>query len=158
SHRLEEIFRLCDTVTVLRDGRHVVTEPIARTDSHRLIHQMIGREVTAHSPQHLHRPLGNELLRVEKLSSPGKFSNVSFTLRAGEVLGFAGLVGAGRSEVAQALFGLDVAATGRVWAGGRELSLGSVAAALNAGLGLLPEDRKRQGLVLTMNCRENASL
>jgi ABC-type sugar transport system ATPase subunit len=158
SHRLEEIFRLCDTVTVLRDGRHVATEPIAATNPDRVIHQMIGREVTPHRPRHLARELGAELLRVEDFSSPGKFRGVSFALRAGEVLGFAGLVGAGRSEIAQALFGLDPQATGRVFVRGRELPLHSVGAALAAGLGLLPEDRKRLGLVLTMNCRENASL
>ncbi|MBI2925599.1 MAG: sugar ABC transporter ATP-binding protein [Verrucomicrobia bacterium] len=158
SHRLEEIFRLCDIVTVLRDGRHVATEPVAATNHERLIHQMVGREVVFQAPQHLNRSLGPELLRVENLTSPGKFADVSFTLRAGEVLGFAGLVGAGRSEVAQALFGLDEDATGRVFVRGQELPLHSVSAALAAGIGLLPEDRKRLGLVLTMNCRENTSL
>ncbi|MBI3850974.1 MAG: sugar ABC transporter ATP-binding protein [Verrucomicrobia bacterium] len=158
SHRLEEIFQLCDTVTVLRDGRHVATEEVADTNRDRVIHQMIGREVVSHTPKHLSRALGDEVLRVEALASPGKFSNVSFTLRAGEVLGFAGLVGAGRSEVAQAIFGLDEAATGKVFVHARELSLGDVNAALSAGIGLLPEDRKRLGLVLTMNCRENTSL
>lgn len=158
SHRMEEIFRLCDTLTVLRDGTHVATEPVSQTNPDRVIHQMIGREVTSFEPRHVHAALGGEVLRVEGLTSPGRFSNISFTLRRGEVLGFAGLVGAGRSEVAQAVFGLDKAATGRVWVHGKELRLGSVAAALGAGIGLLPEDRKRQGLVLTMNCRENASL
>ena len=158
SHRLEEIFRLADAVTVLRDGRHVATEKISATTPERLIHQMVGREVKPHAPEHRGRPLGEELLRVEKLSSPGKFRGVSFTLRAGEVLGFAGLIGAGRSEVAQAIFGLDPAATGKVFVRGRELPRGSVSAALAAGIGLLPEDRKRLGLVLSMNCRENTSL
>src|SRR3989442_28271 len=158
SHRLEEIFRLCDAVTVLRDGRQVATEPIAATNPERVIHQMVGREVKQYTSQHLSRDLGQELLRVEGLSSPGKFSNISFTLRAGEILGFAGLVGAGRSEVAQAIFGLDDAATGKVFVRGKELPLGSVTAALRAGIGFLPEDRKRLGLVLTMNCRENTSL
>jgi ABC-type sugar transport system ATPase subunit len=106
----------------------------------------------------LQRPLGNELLRVENLSSPGKFTGVSFSLRAGEILGFAGLIGAGRSEVAQAVFGLDKAATGKIFVRGRELPLASVKAALDAGLGFLPEDRKRLGLLLGMNCRENTSL
>jgi ABC-type sugar transport system ATPase subunit len=158
THRMEEIFRLCDTVTVLRDGRHVATEKVADTNRDRVIHQMVGREVVAVTPKHLARDLGPELLRVEKLSSPGKFHDVSFSLRAGEVLGFAGLVGAGRSEVAQAIFGLDPRATGRAFIRGRELPLGDVHAALAAGIGLLPEDRKRLGLVLTMNCRENGSL
>lgn len=158
SHRMEEIFRLCDTITVLRDGRHVATEKIKETRHDRVIQQMIGREVTAYTPKHLARPLGDELLRVENLSSPGKFQNISFTLRAGEVLGFAGLIGAGRSEVAQAIFGLDDAATGNVFVKGKEIPFRSVTAALSAGIGLLPEDRKRLGLVLSMNCRENTSL
>jgi ABC-type sugar transport system ATPase subunit len=158
SHRLEEIFRLCDAITVLRDGRHVATERIADTNHDRVIQQMIGREVAEHAPTHLARPPGDELLRVENLSSPGRFSNISFTLCAGEVLGLAGLVGAGRSELARAIFGLDPDATGRVFVRGRELPLGDVHAALAAGIGLLPEDRQRLGLVLTMNCRENASL
>ncbi|MDB6024988.1 MAG: rbsA 1 [Verrucomicrobiales bacterium] len=158
SHRMEEIFRLCDSITVLRDGRHVVTEKISQTNPDRLIHQMVGREVLFQEPNHLGKESGKELLRVENLSSRGKFSNVSFTLHAGEVLGFAGLVGAGRSEVAQAIFGLDKNATGKMWIDGKELPLGNVNTVLEAGLGLLPEDRKRQGLVLSMNCRENTSL
>jgi ABC-type sugar transport system ATPase subunit len=158
SHRLEEIFRLCDAVTVLRDGRHVATQNISETHPDALIHQMVGREVVAITPKHLHREPGEEVMRVENLSSPGRFENISFTLRRGEVLGFAGLVGAGRSEVAQAIFGLDPHATGNVFVRGRELPLGEVNAALAAGLGLLPEDRKRLGLVLSMNCRENTSL
>lgn len=158
SHRMEEIFRLCDTVTVLRDGRHVSTNPLTATSPERVIHEMVGREVRQYTSKHLERELGEELLRVENLSSPGRFENVSFTVRRGEVLGFAGLVGAGRSEIAQAIFGLDPRATGRVLVRGRELPLGDVTAALRAGIGLLPEDRKRLGLVLTMNCRENTSL
>jgi ABC-type sugar transport system ATPase subunit len=158
SHRLEELFRLCDSITVLRDGRHVATEKISATSPDRVIQQMVGREVKQYTSQHLQQPLGDELLRVENLSSPGKFSNVSFSIRAGEILGFAGLVGAGRSEIAQAVFGLDDSATGKVFIRGKELPLRSIAAALAGGIGLLPEDRKRLGLVLTMNCRENTSL
>jgi ABC-type sugar transport system ATPase subunit len=158
SHRMEEIFRLCDHVTVLRDGRLVATSRAADTDSDRIIHQMVGRELKQYTSQHLQRPLGDELLRVENLSSPGKFSNVSFSLRAGEILGFAGLIGAGRSEVAQAVFGLDKTVTGKIFVRGRELPPVSVKAALDAGIGFLPEDRKRLGLLLGMNCRENTSL
>ncbi len=158
SHRMDEIFQLCDTLTVLRDGKHVATEAIRETNPERVIHQMIGRDVERHEPAHLGRPIGAEVLRVENLSSPGKFSDISFRLHAGEVLGFAGLIGAGRSEVAQALFGIDPSATGRVFLHGREMPLGSVKAALAGGMGLLPEDRKRLGLVLSLNCRENTSL
>jgi ABC-type sugar transport system ATPase subunit len=158
SHRLEEIFRLCDTVTVLRDGCHVATEKVASTSTERIIHQMVGREVKQYSSQNLSRELGEAVLRVDNLASPGKFSNVNFTLRKGEILGVAGLVGAGRSEVAQAIFGVDPAATGKVYVHGKEMPLGSVTTALASGIGFLPEDRKRMGLVLSMNCRENTSL
>src|SRR5690348_3100407 len=158
SHRLEEIFRLCDSITVLRDGRHVATEKVAQTNPDRVVHQMVGREVRQYTSQHLQRPIGEELLRVENLASPGKFRDVSFKVSAGEMLGFAGLVGAGRSEISQAIFGLDPAATGKVFVRGKELPLDSVTAALRAGIGFLPEDRKRLGLVLSMNCRENTSL
>ena len=158
SHRMEEIFRLCDTITVLRDGRHVSTEPVSQTTNERVIHQMVGRDVEFQTPRHLSLGLGAELLRVENLSSPGKFRNVSFALHKGEVLGFAGLVGAGRSEMAQAIFGLDPMASGKVFIRGTELRMRDVNAALANRIGLLPEDRKRQGLVLSMNCRENTSL
>jgi len=158
SHRMEEIFRLCDAVTVLRDGRHVATGPVSETNEDRVIHQMVGREVVFQKPKHLTREPGREVLRVENLSSPGRFQNVSFSLRSGEVLGFAGLVGAGRSEVARAIFGLDDSAIGKIFVRGTEMPLRSVRAALAVGIGLLPEDRKREGLVLSMNCRENTTL
>jgi ABC-type sugar transport system ATPase subunit len=158
SHRMEEIFRLCDTLSVLRDGRHVATEAVAETRPDRVIRQMIGRELVAQEPEHLRSTPGEVALRVAELASPGKFQDVSFEVRRGEVVGFAGLVGAGRSEVAQAVFGLDPAATGRIEVGGRDIAVGDVHAALGAGVGLVPEDRKRQGLVLALNCRENLSL
>ncbi|MBI2497050.1 MAG: sugar ABC transporter ATP-binding protein [Opitutae bacterium] len=158
SHRIEELFALCDHVTVLRDGRHVVTEKIAETSPHRVVTQMIGRELLIATPSHLARPLGAELLRVEGLVSPQKFSGIDLSVRAGEITGVAGIVGAGRSEVVEALFGLDPRVTGRVTVKGAALPLGSRDAALAAGIGLVPEDRKRQGLVLGLNCRENTCL
>ncbi|MFZ5495698.1 MAG: sugar ABC transporter ATP-binding protein [Verrucomicrobiota bacterium] len=158
SHRLEELFALCDNITVLRDGRHVATEKVGDTDPHRVVTQMIGRELLIATPGHLAREPGAERLRVEELSSPGHFSGISLSVRAGEIVGIAGIVGAGRSEVVQAVFGLDPQATGKVTVDGRPLPLGSVDAALAAGVGLLPEDRKRQGLVLGLNCRENTAL
>jgi len=158
SHRLEELFALCDTLTVLRDGRHVWTGPIRQTSPGEVVTRMIGRELRVETPAHLAQPPGEELLRVEGLHSPGRFSGIDLSLRAGEVVGLAGLVGAGRSETLQAIFGLDPRATGRVLVRGKPLPLGSVEAALGAGLGLLPEDRKRQGLVLGLTCRENVSL
>lgn len=158
SHRMEEIFRLCDTITVLRDGRHVDTSPAAGTRPDDVIRRMIGREVDAREPAHVAAALGEEVLRVEGLGSPGRFRDIGFTLRRGEVLGVAGLVGAGRSEIAQAIVGLDGAAKGRVWVEGNDLPLGRPGLAFRRGVGFLPEDRKRLGLVLGMNCRENVSL
>ncbi len=158
SHRLEELFALCDNITVLRDGKHVATEKISETTPHRVVTQMIGRELLIATPHHLARELGAERLRIEALSSPGQFTDISLSVRAGEIVGIAGIVGAGRSETVQAAFGLDPHATGKITVDGKPLPLGSVDAALAAGVGLVPEDRKRQGLVLGLNCRENTAL
>jgi ABC-type sugar transport system ATPase subunit len=158
SHRLEEIFRLCDVVTVLRDGRHVATTPTAELDRSTLVEMMIGRRLAEYFPGHVNAAAGEEMLRVEHLSSPAGFSDVSFSVRAGEVVGFAGLVGAGRSEVAQALFGLDRAATGHIVVRGHPVRIASAARAIELGIGLVPEDRKRQGLVLSMSVLDNATL
>jgi ABC-type sugar transport system ATPase subunit len=158
SHRMDEIFLLCDTVTVLRDGKHIATQPTASLDRGALVEQMIGRPLVDYFPQHVSAAAGTEVVRVEALSSPAGFRDISFSLRAGEVLGLAGLVGAGRSEIAQALFGLDPHASGRVTVHGRQIPLGSPAAAMQAGVGLVPEDRKRQGLILGMTAQSNATL
>jgi ABC-type sugar transport system ATPase subunit len=158
SHRLSDVFRLCDRVSVLRDGRHVATLGREAATPDRIVRLMIGRAVEDYFPEPLARRAGRELLRVEGLSSPGRFAGVSLSVRAGEIVGLAGLVGSGRSEVAQAIFGLDPAATGRVTVDGRPLRMGSVGAAMRRGLGLVPEDRKRQGLVLGLSGRANFSL
>jgi ABC-type sugar transport system ATPase subunit len=158
SHRIPEVFRLADRVSVLRDGKYVGTVERAGATNDRIVRMMIGRSVEAYFPRHLSQARGEVALRVAGLSSPGKFSGVSFDLRAGEILGLAGLVGAGRSEVAQAIFGLDRAATGEVAVFGRPMRLGDVREAKRWGIGLLPEDRKRQGLVLPLSGRENFSM
>jgi ABC-type sugar transport system ATPase subunit len=158
SHRMEELFALCDDITVLRDGKFVATEKIAETNPHRVVTQMIGRELLVQQPKHLERSAGEVRLRVENVANPRRFSDINFEVRAGEIVGLAGLVGAGRSEVAQAVLGLDPLATGAVKVAGRALRLGDIGAALAAGVGLVPEDRKRQGLVLGLNCRENTAL
>lgn len=158
SHRLEEIFRLCDRITVLRDGRHIETANVADMTMEGIVQRMIGRPVEQYFPEHLEAEPREESLRVEKLSSPGKFQNISFSVRAGEVVGLAGLVGAGRSEVAQAVFGLDPKARGKVFVHGQELQIKSPAQALRAGIGYLPEDRKTEGLILNMGGRANLSL
>jgi len=114
SHRMPEIFRLCDTITVLRDGAHVVTCPTAAIDESSLVQQMIGRRLEQYFPSHAAKARGAERLRVEALSSAGRFHDVSFAVHAGEVVGLAGLVGAGRSEIAQAVLGPDRRPPGRL--------------------------------------------
>jgi ABC-type sugar transport system ATPase subunit len=161
SHRMPEVFRLCDRVSVLRDGRYVGTLDRGEATQDRVVRMMIGRPLQEYFPRHLNQVssgTGSVLLDVRNLSSPGRFQGVSFALRRGEIVGLAGLVGAGRSEVARALFGLDRSATGRVLLDGEPLPLGSVRTAMRRGIGLVPEDRKRQGLILMMGGRFNFSL
>jgi len=158
SHRMPEVFRLCDRVTVLRDGKCVGTLNRAAATPDEVVRMMIGRSIDAYFPQHLSGTPGKVLLSVRNLSSPGKFREVSFDVRAGEIVGFAGLVGAGRSEIAKAIFGLDGRAKGAVEMEGEALRLGDVREAMRRGIALVPEDRKRQGLVLMMSGRENFSL
>jgi ABC-type sugar transport system ATPase subunit len=158
SHRMPEIFRLCDTVTVLRDGCHVATRRVAELSEGELVHMMIGRSLSEYFPDHVSATPGAELLRVDGLSSPRKFTDISFSLRAGEVVGLAGLVGAGRSELARAIFGLEPPARGRITVAGRVVRIASPAQAIRLGIGLVPEDRKREGLVLPASALHNTSL
>jgi ABC-type sugar transport system ATPase subunit len=158
SHRLDEVFRLCDAVTVLRDGRHVATRPVAGLERSALIEMMIGRNLTEYFPAHAAGMAGETRLEVSGLSSPAGCHGVSFSVGAGEIVGVAGLVGSGRSEMARALFGLDPTATGHVVINGREGLPASPADAIASGLGLVPEDRKRHGLVLSMTVLANATL
>jgi len=158
SHRMPEVFRLCDRVSVLRDGKYVGTLDRKDATQDRVVQMMIGRSVSDYFPQHLSDKVGETLMSVRNLSSPGKFTDISFEVRKGEIVGFAGLVGAGRSEIAKAIFGLDKDAVGEVRLEGEPLALGSVKRSIGRGIGLVPEDRKRQGLVLMMSCRANASM
>jgi ABC-type sugar transport system ATPase subunit len=158
SHRMDEIFRFCDTVTVMRDSRHVATMPLAGTDESELVRLMIGRTWRKLFPEHVERAPGPERLRVEEFSSPGKFRHVGFALCSGEVMGMAGLVGSGRSEIAMGIFGLDSRVTGRVFVDGHAVSVRSPGEAMALGIGFVTEDRKRQGLVPGMACGENITL
>ena len=123
-----------------------------------LVHQMIGRELSQYHPAHAQQARGEERLRVRGLSSPGRFADISFSVYAGEVVGLPGLVGAGRSEIAQAIFGLDDTSTGEVYVRGTRVVICTPRDAMREGIGFVPEDRKKQGLVLGMENRENATL
>ena len=133
SHRMPEIFQLCDTVTVLRDGRHVATRPIEGLTEADLVQMMIGRPLADYFPRHKDAEGGEEVLRVERLTVPGKFEDVSFTLHAGEIVGLAGLMGAGRSEVASALFGIEHPTSGRIFLRSKEVRITSPAHAIASG-------------------------
>jgi ABC-type sugar transport system ATPase subunit len=158
SHRMQEIFRLADHISVLRDGEHVVTQAIGQLDERELVQLMIGRQLENYFPAHISGSRGEQLLEVDDLCSAGKFEGVSFSLRAGEVLGLAGLVGAGRSEIAKALFGLEPNVTGAVRMRGVPVRIRSAREAMELGIGLVPEDRKKEGLVLSMNAMANVTL
>lgn len=157
THRLEEVFALADRVTVLRDGRLVGTFPVATVTPGTLIAHMVGRELT-HLFPHTPRPPGPVLLRVHGLGRRGLFEGISLEVRAGEIVGLAGLVGAGRSEVAQAIFGLLPPETGFVEVDGRRLAPRAPWEAMAAGIVYLPEDRHRQGMVAPMSVRANLTL
>lgn len=154
SHRFDEVFALCDTVTVMRDGSYISTTPIAGTTPAELVRQMVGRDVTDLFPKQ-EAAIGEALLEVKNLTSPGIFHDISFTVRSGEIVGLAGLVGAGRSEVARAVFGVDSYREGTVTMKGTRISRGRPVDAMRAGIALVPEDRRKQGLVLESGVGRN---
>ncbi|MEZ5101824.1 MAG: sugar ABC transporter ATP-binding protein [Thermoleophilia bacterium] len=157
SHDLDEVLAMCDTVTVLREGRKVATEPSASWTKQTLIAAMLGEDVSLQASHR--RTAGDELLHAEVIDVPGVLADVSLTVRAGEILGIAGLVGSGRTELLRALAGLDPASTGRLRIAGEDVSWPrSPRAALRLGIALAPEDRKHQGLVLGMPAYDNVNL
>jgi ABC-type sugar transport system ATPase subunit len=158
SHRMPEIFRLCDSVTVLRDGKVVGTKKIVEINEDTLVAMMIGRSFEAYFPKHIKKEQGQELLKVENFTSKGKFENISFSLHRGQILGLAGLVGAGRTELAEAVFGLDKNVNGKIYVKGNRAYISSPKQGLENGIYLVPEDRKRHGLVLSMSAAENICL
>jgi rhamnose transport system ATP-binding protein len=157
SHRLEEIFAICQRVTVMRDGRHVLTKPIEELTVQSIIRAMVGRDMDALFPK-VQSEAGPVVLSVERLTREGVFTDVSFEVRSGEIVALAGLVGAGRSEVARAIFGVDRWDAGSVQIDGRKLPAGSPTAAMAAGVGLVPEDRRQQGLVMDFSIERNIAL
>jgi|tagenome__1003787_1003787.scaffolds.fasta_scaffold20987453_3 ribose transport system ATP-binding protein len=158
SHRLEEIARICDRVVVLRDGQWVTSHDTAQVPVHQLIEDMIGRSLESVFPDN-GIPGSREVIKVEGLTAAGgSFTDVSFTVHEGEVLGIAGIVGAGRTELVRAVAGVDRVAAGTVTVEGRQLALNGPRDAINAGVVLVPEDRKAQGVVLDMSIADNIAL
>ena len=157
THRLDEVFRIGQRVTVLRDGRHIATRTLADVSATELVRLMANRDLDQHFPKVRVEP-GRELLRVDEVCRAGVLTNISFCLRAGEVIGIAGLLGAGRSELARVLAGADPCDSGRITVEGERVRFESPGDAIRCGIGLLPEDRKAQGLVASLTVARNIAL
>jgi rhamnose transport system ATP-binding protein len=156
SHRLDEVFALCDRATVFRDGKHVITTATSELTTADLVRHMVGRAVSLFPK--VETPIGDVLLEVSGLTRVGVFRDISFSVRAGEIVGFAGLVGAGRTEVARVLFGVDQRDGGEIRLGGQPVDFASPSAAMHAGIAYLPEDRHQEGLVLDFTIAQNVTL
>ncbi|PLV60440.1 sugar ABC transporter ATP-binding protein [Thermotoga sp. KOL6] len=156
SHRLEEIFEISDRVTVLRDGEHIGTDKTENLTKEKIVEMMVGRKLEKFYIKERHEP-GEVILEVKNLSGEG-FENVSFSLRKGEILGFAGLVGAGRTELMETIFGFRPKKSGEVYVEGQKVEIDHPLKAIENGIGFVPEDRKRLGLILIMSIMHNVSL
>lgn len=157
SHRMEEIFELCDRITVLRDGEYVGTENIADIDLDHVVQMMIGRTIGERFPKR-ESHVGEEVLRVEGLSSSKLFHDIHFDVKAGEVLGVSGLMGAGRTEIMQAIFGNIPLDSGKIFVEGKEVKIKNPRQAIAAGIGFITEDRKVEGLLLEKSIAENIEI
>jgi rhamnose transport system ATP-binding protein len=156
SHRFDEVFALCDTVSVMRDGDYIATKRVADTNVDEIVRLMVGREVADLFPKTASE-IGEIVLQVDGLTSAGVFHDVTFQVRAGEIVGLAGLVGAGRSEIARAIFGVDVYDSGTVALAGSVISPSSPRVAIRAGMAFIPEDRRKQGLVTEASVAGNVT-
>ena len=157
SHRMEEIFELCDRITVLRDGSYIGVKNIPETNMNEIVKMMIGREIGERYPSRDVK-IGKEVLKVKGLTRKGTFHDVSFSVRAGEVLGVSGLMGAGRTEIMQAIFGNLSYESGTIEIDGKEVKISNPRQAMEQGIGFITEDRKTEGLMLDKSIRENISL
>ena len=157
SHRMEEIFRMCDRITVLRDGQSIGTKITSETDFEEIVKMMVGRELGERFPERT-AEIGEDRFVVEDLSLEGIFNNISFNVRKGEILGVAGLMGAGRTEIMETIFGARKKKSGRIYMDGKELNIRKPHHAIAAGIGFITEDRKDEGLVLGLTVRENLAI
>ena len=162
THKMDEIFRIADEITIIRDGQWIETGPASDYNPDKLVARMVGREITNVFPKDTTVPIGDVVLEVRDLTQAkedgGRFRGISFDLRAGEILGFAGLVGAGRSEVMRAIFGLDRFTSGSIKLNGKEICNRSTRDAINNGIAMVNEDRRTYGLVLGRSIHHNVSL
>lgn len=162
THKMDEIFRIADEITIIRDGQWVESGPASDYNADKLVARMVGREVTNVFPKDTTVPIGDVVFEVKDLTQVkedgGRFRNISFQLRAGEILGFAGLVGAGRSEVMRAIFGLDPISSGSVYLNGKEVHIKNTKEAIDQGIAMVNEDRRTYGLVLGRSIHHNTSL
>ncbi|WP_347321230.1 sugar ABC transporter ATP-binding protein [Rossellomorea sp. RS05] len=157
SHRMEEIFTICDTITVMRDGRTVDTTPIPETNFNDVVRKMVGRELTDRFPERTSNP-GEIILEVKGLTRKGVFENVSFQVREGEIVGVSGLMGAGRTEIMRTIFGLDGRYEGDILVAGKNVTVKNPNQAVELGLGFITEDRKEEGLILDFSIKDNIVL
>lgn len=159
SHRMDEIKRICDRATILRDGQYIATVNMIAASLDDIITMMVGRKITyVREKRDKSKISREEVLRVEKLCSGNRVKNVSFSLRKGEILGFAGLIGAGRTETARAVFGADIPDTGNIYIKGQKVSIHSPYDAVRYGISYLSEDRKQQGLIIEMPVEDNITI
>ena len=157
SHKLDEVFEISDEVTVLRDGKYIGTKPIYELNREKLVNMMVGREMSSVFPAK-ESPIGYPILEVKGLNNGTKVQNISFTLNKGEILGFAGIVGAGRTETMRALFGLDKKESGEILLDGQKISINCVRDAIKHDIVMATESRKDDGLILCRSCEENILL
>ena len=157
SHRMEEVFNNCDTITVMRDGVSVATKPVGEYSLGDIVHDMVGRSITEFYPPRRNKP-GEVVLEVKNFHQSGLFHNINFNLRKGEILGVAGLMGAGRTEIMRAIFGVDGCESGELVLKGKPLVIKKPEDAINAGIGFVTENRKSEGLILEFSIMRNIAL
>lgn len=157
SHRMEEVFSNCDTITVMRDGQTISSRPTEETNMDQIVGDMVGRVMSEYYPARTNVP-GDEIFRVEHFTQPGVFEDISFGVRKGEIFGVAGLMGAGRTEIMRAIFGVDPHKEGKIYLQGKEITIRNPRDAIKEGFGLITENRKTEGLILDFSIEKNITL
>ena len=157
SHRMEEVFNNCDTITVMRDGQTISSRPTEETNMDQIVGDMVGRVMSEYYPARTNVP-GDEVFKVEDFSQPGVFEHISFSVRKGEILGVAGLMGAGRTEIMRAIFGVDPHKEGKLYLSGKEIKIKKPLDAIKLGFGFITENRKTEGLILDFSIKKNIAL